>query len=353
MLGLYQNVSMNDENVNLALPKEQGTDEAVFDMQLRPLSLQEYIGQSQIKESLDIFLKAAQQRGEPLEHVLLSGPPGLGKTTLAHIIAKEMNAGIRITSGPALERTGDLAAILTNLSDGDILFIDEIHRLPKTIAESLYPAMEDFAFDIILGKGPAARTVRLNVPRFTLVGATTRVSMLSSPLRDRFGNAFHLNFYTINEIQAILRRSAEILHITLDDEGASMTASRSRGVPRVANRLLKRVRDYAEVKGSGSIDGAIAHIALESLGIDAKGLDALDRSILRTIIEKFSGGPVGLNTIAASLFEEMETIEDVYEPFLMQLGFLQRTSRGRVATECAYEHLGVPFSGTMQSRLLS
>lgn len=343
---------MTDETIHLTMPELEGTDEAGFDMQLRPLSLEEYIGQSQIKDSLDIFLKAALQRGEPLEHVLLSGPPGLGKTTLAHIIAKEMNAGIRVTSGPALERTGDLAAILTNLSEGDILFIDEIHRLPKTIAESLYPAMEDFAFDIILGKGPAARTVRLNVPRFTLVGATTRVSMLSAPLRDRFGNAFHLNFYTLDEIKKILVRSSQILQIALDNEGANMTASRARGVPRVANRLLKRVRDYAQVKGSGAIDGDIAKIALESLGIDEKGLDELDRKILRTIIEKFAGGPVGLNTIAASLSEEMETIEDVYEPFLMQLGFLQRTPRGRIATESAYTHLGMNYVQNSQNRLL-
>ncbi|MEK7649238.1 MAG: Holliday junction branch migration DNA helicase RuvB [Patescibacteria group bacterium] len=343
---------MYDEIPNLSLPEEQGSDEAHFDMQLRPCSLDEYIGQEQIKESLGVFLQAAKQRGEPLEHVLLSGPPGLGKTTLAHIIAKEMEAGIRVTSGPALERTGDLAAILTNLSDGDILFIDEIHRLPKTIAESLYPAMEDFAFDIILGKGPAARTVRLNVPRFTLVGATTRVSMLSAPLRDRFGNALHLNFYTMQEIKKILIRSAQILDIALDDEGADMTASRARGIPRVANRLLKRVRDYAQVKGNGTIDAAISRHALESLGIDHCGLDALDRKILVTIIEKFGGGPVGLNTIAASLSEEMETIEDVYEPFLMQLGLLQRTSRGRLATDAAYEHLGIGRGASSQNRLL-
>lgn len=343
---------MDDGAKHFAMPEEQGAEEARFDAQLRPLSLVEYIGQSNIKESLDIFLTAAQQRGEPIEHVLLSGPPGLGKTTLAHIIAREMNAGIRVTSGPALERAGDLAAILTNLSEGDILFIDEIHRLSKTIAESLYPAMEDFAFDIILGKGPAARTVRLNVPRFTLVGATTRVSMLSAPLRDRFGNAFHLDFYSFREIKDVLLRSARILEITLNIEGADLIASRARGVPRVANRLLKRVRDYAQVKGSGSINVESAHAALDSLGIDAKGLDDLDRKILKTIIEKFGGGPVGLNTLAASLSEEMETIEDVYEPFLMQLGFLQRTARGRIATDAAYAHLGMPFSENMQNRLL-
>lgn len=334
------------------MPDLESNDESGFDAQLRPGSLDEYVGQSQIKESLSIFIQAARQRGEPLEHVLLSGPPGLGKTTLAHIIAKEMNAGVRVTSGPALERTGDLAAILTNLSEGDVLFIDEIHRLPKTIAESLYPAMEDFAFDIILGKGPAARTVRLNVPCFTLVGATTRVSMLSAPLRDRFGNSFHLNFYTQSEIEKILCRSASLLDIELHDEGASMTAARSRGVPRVANKLLKRARDWAQVKGSGRIDGVTAQTALESLGIDALGLDTLDRKILQTIIEKFGGGPVGLNTIAASLSEEMETIEDVYEPFLMQLGFLQRTSRGRTATEGAYRHLGFTVPTHLQQSLL-
>ncbi len=343
---------MTDDALNLSLPQEQGTEEARFDMQLRPLSLEEYVGQSQIKESLAIFLMAAKQRSEPLEHVLLSGPPGLGKTTLAHIIAREMGVGVRVTSGPALERTGDLAAILTNVSEGDILFIDEIHRLPKTIAESLYPAMEDFAFDIILGKGPAARTVRLDVPRFTLVGATTRVSMLSAPLRDRFGNAFHLNFYSHPEIKTVLTRSAQILRIPLDDDGADMMARRARGVPRVANRLLKRVRDYAQVKGAGVIDAPTANLALESLGIDGKGLDELDRKILKTIIEKFAGGPVGLNTIAASLSEEMETIEDVYEPFLMQLGFLQRTPRGRIATEGAYVHLGIPYTSVVQNRLL-
>ena len=343
---------MTDDTLNLSLPQEQGTEEARFDMQLRPLSLEEYVGQSQIKESLAIFLTAAKQRSEPLEHVLLSGPPGLGKTTLAHIIAREMGVGVRVTSGPALERTGDLAAILTNVSEGDILFIDEIHRLPKTIAESLYPAMEDFAFDIILGKGPAARTVRLPVPRFTLVGATTRVSMLSAPLRDRFGNAFHLNFYSKGEIKTVLTRSAQILQIPLDDDGADMMALRARGVPRVANRLLKRVRDYAQVKGTGVIDAPTANLALESLGIDGRGLDELDRKILLTIIQKFAGGPVGLNTIAASLSEEMETIEDVYEPFLMQLGFLQRTPRGRIATEGAYAHLDIPYEDSMQNRLL-
>ncbi len=327
----------------LTSSKELRADDGVFDMQLRPQSLVEYIGQDKIKDSLSIFIQAAQQRRETLEHVLLSGPPGLGKTTLAHIIAKEMGSSIRVTSGPALERAGDLAAILTNLCEGDILFIDEIHRLPKPIAESLYPAMEDFALDIVLGKGPAARTIRLDVPKFTLIGATTRMSSLSAPLRDRFGNLFHLDFYNDTDVVQILKRSAKILQIPLEQEAALAMASRSRYTPRIANRLLKRVRDYAQVKASGVINMDIAREALESLGVDSVGLDDLDRNILKTIIEKFDGGPVGLNTIAASLAEEMQTIEDVYEPFLLRIGFLHRTSRGRIATERAYKHLGFAY----------
>ncbi len=321
-------------------PQEQGHD-SVFDVQLRPQALDEYVGQEKIKGSLSVFLQAAQQRGDSLEHVLLSGPPGLGKTTLAHIIAKEMGVTIRVTSGPAIERVGDLAAILTNLSDKDILFIDEIHRLNKVIAESLYPAMEDYALDIVLGKGPSARTIRLDLPKFTLIGATTRMSLLSAPLRDRFGTLFHLDFYNEPEIAKVLTRSAHILDIALDGEAASHIAMRSRWTPRIANRLLRRVRDHAQVKGDGSINKQVAYDALHTLGIDELGLDHLDRKILETIIEKFQGGPVGLNTIAASLSEEMETLEDVYEPFLMQCGFLQRTSRGRIATPRAYEHLGI------------
>lgn len=332
---------MNEDQTPLF--EELKTEDGAFDVQLRPQALTEYIGQKKIKESLSIFIEAAKQRGEALEHVLLSGPPGLGKTTLAHIISKEMGGNIRVTSGPALERVGDLAAILTNLSDGDILFIDEIHRLNKVLAEALYPAMEDFVLDVILGKGPSARTIRLDLPKFTLIGATTRMSLLSAPLRDRFGNLFHLDFYENDEIVQILLRSAKILNIQIDADAAVQTAQRARFTPRIANRLLKRVRDYAQVKGSGNATDALAIEALESLGIDAVGLDPLDRKILKNIIEKFAGGPVGLNTIAASLSEEMETIESVYEPFLMQVGFLSRTPRGRVATELAYKHLDIPL----------
>lgn len=336
-------MAINDTSNGHILEPDLKKDDTVFDIQLRPKTIAEYIGQSKIKASLSIFIQAARGRNEPLEHVLLSGPPGLGKTTLAHIVAKEMGANIRVTSGPALERTGDLAAILTNLSDGDILFIDEIHRMPKTIAEALYPAMEEYALDIVLGKGPAARTIRLDLPRFTLVGATTRMSLLSAPLRDRFGTLFHLDFYSTQEVVDIITRSASILGIILASDGAQETARRSRATPRIANRLLKRVRDYAQVKGFPSITTEVATEALSALGVDALGLDDVDRRIILTIIEKFNGGPVGLNTIAASLSEEMETIEAVYEPFLLQLGFLIRTPRGRVATTRAYEHLGVPL----------
>lgn len=320
--------------------KDEGAEKA-FDLSLRPKTLDEFIGQQKIKENLKIFMAAAKGRQEPIEHVLLYGPPGLGKTTLAHIIAKEMNVNIRVTSGPALERSGDLAAIITNLEEGDILFIDEIHRMNKVIEEILYPAMEDYALDIIIGKGPSAKTLRLDLPHFTIIGATTRVSMLSSPLRDRFGNIYHLNFYQNDEISEIVSRAAEILKVKLEKLAAKEIAKRARKTPRIANRLLKRVRDYAQVKGDGSVDEDTTEKALKMLDIDEHGLDEIDRTILKTIITKFNGGPVGLNTIAAATGEEMATIEDVYEPYLIQIGFLKRTPKGRVATAHAYHHLGI------------
>src|SRR3989338_503334 len=313
-----------------------------LDLTLRPTTLVEFIGQKMVKDNLEIAIAAARQRSEPIEHVLLYGPPGLGKTTLAHIIAREMGVNIRITSGPALARGGDLAAILTNLGDRDILLIDEIHRLNKTIEEILSPAMEEYALDLVIGKGPSARILRLDLPKITIVGATTKVSMLSGPLRDRFGNIFHLNFYHDEEIHRILERSAKILAVDAEPTALGAIASRARRTPRIANRLLKRVRDFAQVKADGRVTSDISKQALELLGVDGCGLDEIDRRILGTIIEKFNGGPVGLNTIAASTGEEMATIEDVYEPFLMQCGFLQRTGQGRIATKRAYEHLNVP-----------
>ncbi len=322
-------------------PKTGGEDRAL-DLSLRPRFLSEFIGQAQILSNLKTFIAAAKNRGEPLDHVLLSGPPGLGKTTLAHIVANEMGVGIRTTSGPAIERKGDIAAILTALEPGDVLFIDEIHRLSRVVEELLYSAMEDFALDIILGQGPSAKSIRLSLPRFTLVGATTRTGLLTSPLRDRFGVPFRLEYYLPEELEEVIRRSAKALSIAIDDAGAREIARRARGTPRVANRLLRRVRDFAQVKGDGTIGLAIADHALSQMEVDAEGLDVMDRKILRVILEKFQGGPVGVETICASVSEERDTVEDVYEPFLIQRGFLKRTPRGRVATPSAYRHLGLP-----------
>jgi len=314
-----------------------------LDTNLRPKRLGDFIGQDKVKENLSIAMQAAKARGEALDHVLLYGPPGLGKTTLASIIAAEMGVSIRITSGPAVERGGDLAAILTNLRPEDVLFIDEIHRLSSPVEEVLYPAMEDYAIDIVLGKGPAAKSLRLKLPKFTLIGATTRYALLSPPLRDRFGSIFRLDFYDEAALIKIIRRSAQILQVKAEDSGLVEIARRSRGTPRVANRLLKRVRDYAQVKGDGVVSQKAALSALTSLGVDRIGLDEIDHKLLRTIIEKFEGGPVGLETIAASISEEADTIMDVYEPYLLQLGFLDRTPRGRMATRLAYEHVGIPY----------
>lgn len=320
----------------------EGEDEQLFEVGLRPQTLSDFVGQKQATENLDIFLKAASERGEALEHVLLYGNPGLGKTTLANIIAKEMGGSLITTSGPSLERVGDLAAILSNLQHGDVLFIDEIHRLSRTIEEALYPAMEDYALDIVLGKGPAARVLRMPLARFTLIGATTKVSSISGPLRDRFGHIFHLQFYEDHEIEHILNRSARILGVSLQADAAGAISSRSRRTPRVANRLLRRIRDFAQVEGNGIIDHHCATGALDRLSVDTVGLQHADRRLLQTVIEKFDGGPVGLSTLAAATAEEISTIEEVYEPFLLQIGFLQRTPRGRCATPGAYKHLGFP-----------
>lgn len=312
---------------------------------LRPKTLSEYIGQEKVKENMKIFIGAAKGRGEPLDHVLLYGPPGLGKTTLAGIIANEMGVNIRITSGPAIEKAGDLAALLTSLSPNDILFIDEIHRLSRSVEEILYPAMEDFSLDIILGKGPGAHSVRLDLPKFTLIGATTRTGLLTAPLRDRFGVISRLELYTPEELDMIVSRSASILGTKIDAEGSMEVARRSRGTPRIANRLLKRVRDFAQVKGDGIVTRELADLALSHMEIDPIGLDMIDRKMMLFIIQNFGGGPVGLDTLAASIGEDPNTIEDVYEPYLLQLGFLNRTPRGRMATARAYEHFGISFSG--------
>uniref|UniRef100_A0A7C4AIT0 Holliday junction branch migration complex subunit RuvB n=1 Tax=Thermodesulfovibrio aggregans TaxID=86166 RepID=A0A7C4AIT0_9BACT len=311
----------------------------LLDITLRPKNLREFIGQQKIKENIEVFIKAALLRKEPLDHVLFCGPPGLGKTTLATVIANELGVNIKSTSGPVLERAGDVAAILTNLSDRDILFIDEIHRLPRVVEEILYPAMEDFTLDIIVGQGPSARSIKINLPRFTLIGATTRTGLITSPLRDRFGVVFRLEFYNPEELKDIVKRSSKILGISINEDAAMEIARRSRGTPRVANRLLKRIRDFAQVKNKKTIDIEIAREALIAMDVDDYGLDNMDRKILLTIIEKFNGGPAGIESIAASLREDKDTIEDVYEPYLMQEGFIERTARGRVATRLAYEVL--------------
>ena len=328
-------------------------DDLEIDRNLRPKRLQEYLGQTRVKENLSVLIEAASGRDEALDHILLSGPPGLGKTTLAGVIAHELGVQIKTTSGPAIERAGDLAAILTNLEERDVLFIDEIHRLDRAVEEVLYPAMEDYKIDIVIGKGPAARSLRLDLPRFTLVGATTRTGLLTGPLRDRFGMAFRLDYYTPDELADIIRRSANILEVEIDDDGAAEIARRSRGTPRLGNRLLKRVRDYAQVRHDGNVSEDIASEALAFFEVDHIGLDKMDVAILDTLVHKFSGRPVGLNTLAVAVGEESDTLEDVYEPFLLQLGFLTRTPKGRQATPRAYEHLGVavPSSTTEQDGL--
>ncbi len=349
MSGLMEGQLAMDERIVAGDPSD---DDRGAELSLRPRRLAEFIGQDRVKESMSIFIEAARGRKEPLDHVLLYGPPGLGKTTLAAIISHEMGVRLRVTSGPAIERAGDLAAILTNLSPGDVLFIDEIHRLSRAVEEVLYPAMEDYALDIIIGKGPSARSIRIDLPRFTLVGATTRTGLISSPLRDRFGVVHRLEFYSVDDLSTIVSKSAAKLGIQIHPEGAHEIARRSRGTPRVANRMLRRVRDYAQVRAGGAITPEVAAEALSMFDVDELGLDRLDRRILLTIIDKFGGGPVGVETIAASINEEKDTIEDVYEPYLMQLGFLDRTPRGRVATASAYEHIGRESPRDGQATLL-
>jgi holliday junction DNA helicase RuvB len=346
---------MTNENMDDSLVKKSAApDEVQLESTLRPQSLDEFIGQEKLKANLKIFMQAAKARKEPLDHCLFYSPPGLGKTTLANIISKEMGANIRSTSGPVMERVGDLAAILTNLAEGDVLFIDEIHRMNHLVEEALYPVMEDFQLDIIIGQGPSAKTIKLPILKFTLIGATTRAGLISSPLRDRFGIVSHLDFYSQDELKRIVRRSSQILKVEIDEEGVLQVARRSRATPRIVNRLLRRVRDFAEVKSGGVINGKIADEALDALEVDEKGLDKMDRLILRTIIEKFSGGPVGIETLSIAVGEEVDTITDVYEPFLIQSGLISRTPRGRVVTVHAYNHLGIkppPETPTAQADL--
>jgi holliday junction DNA helicase RuvB len=341
---------MDDSRNRIVNPQPREEDKT--DLAIRPRQLQELIGQDRVRENLSILIDAARQRGEPLDHVLFYGPPGLGKTTLSLVLANEMGVNIKITAGPAIERAGDLAAILSNLRAGDILFIDEVHRLGRVVEEVLYPAMEDFSLDIIIGKGPSARSIRLKLPRFTVVGATTRLALLSSPLRARFGAVYHLDFYGLEAMQAIVLRASGVLGVETDPEGVDEIARRGRGTPRVALRLLRRVRDYAQVRAAGVITRNVAQDALDLLNVDSLGLDEMDRRVLYTIIEKYRGGPVGLNTIAASISEEPDTLMDVVEPYLLQLGFLERTSQGRTATKLAYEHLGLPYQEDAQPRLI-
>jgi len=340
---------MSTEPTRLVNPQPQADDR--LDLALRPRTLGDLIGQDRVKENLTILIAAARQRGDPLDHVLFYGPPGLGKTTLAHILANEMGVNIKVTSGPAIERPGDLAAILTNLRAGDILFIDEVHRLGRAVEEVLYPAMEDFALDIIIGKGPSARSIRLKLPHFSVIGATTRLALLTAPLRSRFGALYHLDFYDLDAMRMIVRRACNTLNVQADDEGVDEIAQRGRGTPRVALRLLRRVRDYAQVRSDGAITRQNARDALNLLNVDLMGLDELDRRVLMTVIEKYRGGPVGLSTIAASISEEPDTIMDVVEPYLLQLGYLERTSHGRMATPQAYEHLGIPIPPDGQAKL--
>ena len=334
---------MNDDRI--ITPELEDYQEEKFENSLRPKILDEYIGQDKVKENMKIYIEAAKKRGEPLDHVLLYGPPGLGKTTLANIISNEMNSNIKITSGPAIEKPGDLAALLTNLSEFDVLFIDEIHRLSKSVEEILYPALEDYTLDIMIGKGPSARSIRLDLPKFTLIGATTKAGSLTTPLRDRFGIVHRLELYGVEDLTTIVKRSAKILGVEIDNESAVEVARRSRGTPRIANRLLKRVRDYATVLGDGRITLKITKTALNKLEIDEMGLDEIDRKILETLIIKYQGRPVGIETIATTIGEEIDTIEDVYEPYLIQIGFVSRTVRGRIALPAAYKHIGVPYDG--------